>query len=302
LIPDPYRLGIGMQILAKRQTILFWGGILGVALFLNGCGLMMKAATRRMADNLTLAIADNDDPATVAAGAPAYLLMMDALIAGDPKNPDLLGKAAVLYTGYAGAFVEDPHRAKIMTQKAFSYGLEAVCGLHQSACGLKEMPFKAFEAVVQGMEKRDLGEWYSLGTAWAGWLQAHSDEVAALADISKVAAIMERILALDESYEEGGAHMYMGVVDTLLPAAMGGNPEAGRNHFERAMALAGKKNFMIPLLFAERYARLVFDRPLHDQLLEGVLKADPHVPGYTLVNIRAQARAKKLIETADDYF
>ena len=35
--------------------------------------------------------------------------------------------------------------------------------------------------------------------------------------------------------------------------------------------------------FARTYARLVYDRELHDRLLEDVLAADPDVPGLTLV-------------------
>ncbi len=50
------------------------------------------------------------------------------------------------------------------------------------------------------------------------------------------------------------------------------------------------------------YARLVFDRPLFERLLKEVLAADPHVPGITLMNVVAQQRATKLLESADDYF
>ncbi|MDH3450588.1 MAG: TRAP transporter TatT component family protein, partial [Gammaproteobacteria bacterium] len=53
---------------------------------LSGCASIVSSATSKMADNITLAILNQDDPATVRDGAPAYLLMIDGLIEGDPEN------------------------------------------------------------------------------------------------------------------------------------------------------------------------------------------------------------------------
>jgi hypothetical protein len=59
---------------------------------------------------------------------------------------------------------------------------------------------------------------------------------------------------------------------------------------------------MAKVVYARHYARLVFDRKLHDKLISEVLAADPDVPGYTLVNTIAQQQAKQLAASADDYF
>jgi len=40
----------------------------------------------------------------------------------------------------------------------------------------------------------------------------------------------------------------------------------------------------------------------HDRLLNEVLSADPIAPGFTLMNVLAQERAKKLLESGKDYF
>jgi hypothetical protein len=56
------------------------------------------------------------------------------------------------------------------------------------------------------------------------------------------------------------------------------------------------------VLYAERYARLVFDRELHDRLLKEVLAADAKVPGYTLSNLIAKEQAQKLLASGKDYF
>ena len=46
----------------------------------------------------------------------------------------------------------------------------------------------------------------------------------------------------------------------------------------------------------------LYERELHDRLLNEVLAADPTVPGATLTNVLAQEQAADLLATADDYF
>ena len=100
----------------------------------------------------------------------------------------------------------------------------------------------------------------------------------------------------------GMAQVYLGVLNSLRPEAVGGRPEQGRAHFERAIALSDGRNLYAKTLFAEYYARLVFDQEMHDRLLVEVLAADPHAAGYTLTNVLAQDRARALQESGKDYF
>ena len=143
---------------------------------------------------------------------------------------------------------------------------------------------------------------YALGTVWAGWLQANSDDFTAVAELSRPKAIMQKIAELDPSYDNGSVFLYLGVFETLLPAAMGGRPEMGRGYFERALALSEERNLMAKVMFAEQYGRLVFDRDLHDRLLSEVVAANAIAPGMTLMNTVAQEQAQLLLESADDYF
>jgi hypothetical protein len=113
---------------------------------------------------------------------------------------------------------------------------------------------------------------------------------------------MQKVVELNEAYENGAAHMYLGVIATLLPPAMGGRPEIGRDHFERAIALSQGKNLMAKVVYARHYSRLVFDRELHDKLVNEVLNANPEEPGFTLINTIAQQQAKQLAASADEYF
>jgi hypothetical protein len=113
---------------------------------------------------------------------------------------------------------------------------------------------------------------------------------------------MHRILEIDPSYQDGIAHVYLGVLNCLMPEALGGKPQTGKMHFETAIELSDGKNLMIKVLFAQFYARLVFDQQLHNSILDDVINAEVNVPGYTLSNVIAQKRAETLIDSSADYF
>lgn len=285
-------------------SVLMSLATLAAMLFLNGCSAAVSSASVELADNLSKAVANNDDPATVEAGAPAYLLLVDSLIEKDPDNDDLLGVAASLYGEYAGVFVKDANRSRRLTDKSLGYAFRAACAYDSDICGLREADFKTFEERITEMDddEDDVPVLYTLGAAWAGWIQAHREDMDAVAEISRVETIMKRTVELDEAYKHGEAHMYLGVISTFLPPALGGKPETGKIHFERAIRLAQGKNLMAKVLYAKHYARLLFERGLHDRLLSEVIGADPNVKGYVLVNTLAQQQARELLKSADDYF
>lgn len=271
-------------------------------LILSGCSSLIGSVTQGFADNLSAAILDNPDPAMVRDGAPSYLILIDSLVAGSPDNAYLLNASASLHSAYAGAFVEDPARAKLMSSKAKQLALRATCIQGKDSCELDQRPYRQFAAWVEEQGEKQVPMMYSLGTTWAGWIQANADDLAALAELGKVKLLMERVAELAPSYENGNVYLYLGVFETLLPPAMGGRPEIGRGHFETAIELSSEQNLLAKVFFAEQYARLVFDRELHDRLLNEVLEAPAEAPGLTLTNSVAKEQAKSLLQSADEYF
>jgi hypothetical protein len=158
----------------------------------------------------------------------------------------------------------------------------------------------AFAKVVAADRNTEL--MYILAGAWAGYLQANSEDWGAIVDLPKIQALLERVVALDPTHDNGQAWVYLGVINSLRPEAIGGKPAEGRRDFKKSIELSGGRNLYAKTLFAEFYARLVFDQELHDKLLNEVLAADPVAPGFTLMNVLAQERAKKLLESGKDYF
>jgi len=276
--------------------------LIPVLVGLVGCAALTRSATSGFANDLYRAIVNQDDVQTVRDGAPAYLLAVDGLIEGDSRDTDLLLTGAGLYGAYASAFVEDPARGRRMRNRALSYARRALCLDLPRVCERTSGPFDAFAESLQSVRSRDAGTLYGFGAAWAGWVQVNADDWGAIAEIPKVEALMERVVTLDDAHDGGGAHLYLGVLYTQRPASLGGQPQRGREHFERAVDLSEGRNLMAKVYYARQYARLVFDRPLHDRLLLEVVEADPAAPGLTFSNTLAQKQARELLAGADEYF
>jgi hypothetical protein len=266
------------------------------------CAGCAGSLTRELASGLNTAVLASNDPESVRAAVPAYLYLVEALLARDADNAGLLDSAAQLYGAYAAAFVTEPARQQALSQRALDHALHAACVRDAGACRVRQMDAGTFAAWLAARDADDLGPLYGLGVAWAGWLQARADDFGAIAELPRVRAIMEWAAGIDETFDRGSVHLYLGVFDALLPAALGGQPERAREHFERALALSGGGNQMARVVYARQYARAVYDRPLHDRLLGEVLAADPVDGDRTLSNMLARAQAEELLRTADDYF
>ena len=266
------------------------------------CASVVATAGGGLAGNLNTAIMNQDDPALVRDGAPAYLLMLDSFVEGAPENVTVLIAAAELYSAYGVVFVDDPIRSRKLTARGRAYGQRALCAAKKSACGIWELNYDDFIAKLQNMDKKDAQALYTFGLSWIAYIQAHSDDWSALAKLPLAQATLKRVQVIAPSYEQANIEHFLAVLDTIRPPALGGDFEAGLAHYERAMSLSGGYDLSIMVDFAKYYARTLYDRDLHDQLLMEVLEADPVQRGYTLFNTLAQAEAEDLLESADDYF
>ena len=269
---------------------------------LCGCGTLVNSATSRLAGDLSTAVLNQGDVQTARDGLPAFLLLIDGLIESQPESSQLLLAGARLYGAYASAFAVDQARAQRLSERARGYGLRALCVEARALCERVAEPYEVFAVELAQTRRGDVDALYGFGAAWAVWVQARSDDWSAVAELPKIQALMERVVALDEAHDRGTAHAYLGVLASQRPATLGGQPELGRQHFERAVVLSEGRNLMIKVLYARSYARLVFDRPLHDRLLGEVLAADPETPGLVLTNTLARQEASELLAGADDYF
>lgn len=277
-------------------------GLLLVIALSSGCASVLSSVTTGFASDLSSSILNSQDIETVRDGAPAYLLLIDGLVGEDTRNAELLSQAAQLNSAYAGAFVTDSARRKLLSAKALTLAERSTCLGLRDGCDLRSRDYTAYEAWVAKLRAKDVPLAFGLAGTWAGWLQAHADELGAVAELGRLKLLVQRVVELDPAYDNASPHLYMGVLETLLPPTVGGKPELARGHFEAVLDATDGRHLMAKVLFAEQYGRGTFNRELHDELLTEVLAADPVQPGLTLMNTLAQEQAAELLESADDYF
>lgn len=254
------------------------------------------------ANTLSSAILNQEDPVLVERGLPAYLLLLDGFIEESPENEDLLAAGAQLYALYGSRFEPEPERQAAITARAREYGRQAMCHAHAPACDWQGLGYDAFVAELDDVRDRDVDYLYSYAVGWLSHLDATSEDWSAVAELPWVDAAMTRALELDETYEQGAIHAYLGILNVLRPPALGGQPEEAKEHFERAIELSNGRDLSVKVEYARRYARLMFDQELHDRLLEQVLEAPADAPGYTLFNVLAKREAEQLLATSEEYF
>jgi tetratricopeptide (TPR) repeat protein len=253
------------------------------------------------AGTLSSAILDEDDPVVVQSGVPAYLLLVDGLIARSPDGVGALAAGAQLYALYGSRFAEG-ERAVVLTAKARRYGDHAICVAYRRACDWRGLSYEDLVKDLQEVPKKDIDALFAYAVGWLSNLDATSEDWTAVAELPRVEAVLERALAIDETYQQGAIHGYLGIIDSLRPPALGGKPEEARMHFERAIELSANQDLSIKVEYARRYARLIFDQELHDRLLNEVLAAPAHSPGHTLFNVLAKQEAQGLLASSKEYF
>ena len=114
--------------------------------------------------------------------------------------------------------------------------------------------------------------------------------------------IMQRVLALDETYFHAAPHRYFGAFYAKAPAFAGGDMNKSKEHFDKALAL-DDSYFGTKVLYAEYYGVKAEEQELFDKLLNEVINGDPNLlSGLNVEQALEQKKAKVLLAKADDLF
>lgn len=276
--------------------------VAALSLLSSGCTIIVSNAASNFSANLSKAVLNQDDPELVRAGVPTLLLTIDSMIEGNPDSPQLLAAGATLYATYGAVFAENEVRGSKLTTRARRYALHAMCETYEPACRWPDSTYDEFVASLDGIGRKQADMLFTYGFASLAFLRAHSSDWDSLAELPQIEALFDHYLNISGDEVNSSVYTYMGIMLTLRPPALGGEPDRARAYFEKAIAVSGGNDLNAKVEFARGYAKLLYERELHDQLLTEVLAADPYQNGYVLSNVLAQEAAAILLAEADDYF
>jgi len=254
--------------------------------------------------------------------APAFLLQFEGLLRVVPDDEEVLFSASKAWSSYAFGFIEDEMlaaedradsesadrlraRARQMYLRGRELGLRLLerraPGL-RAALGADPDRLKAFLG-RELTSPADAPALFWTGYAWGGAIDISRDDPSLLVDLPLARVLVERSAELDEAYYQAGAHTFLGYEAAARSAALGGEPESGRRHFERALALTRRSALMVQMNYARSFAIQTQRRELFVSLLKEVISA----PGdgneaARLSNEVARRRAQRLLGHVDELF
>lgn len=232
------------------------------------------------------------------------LKLIEAMIKSDPENERFLLFAAQGYNSYALAFCEDDsvERARVFYLRAKEYGMRILVK-NEKFKEAMDGDITAFRAAVKTFSRDDVPAIFWTAFSWGSYVNITRTDVAGLADLSKVQALIEFVAEKNPSFYHGGAYLFLGVIEGTTPRSLGGNPDKAKEYFEKALTINGGKFLMTQLYYARAYAVSTQDQPLFESLLKQVEDASiDAVPEIRLANVIAKQKARILLAQESELF
>lgn len=277
-----------------------------LALWLHGCSInqiTVRAAMPMVEGGITALYREADLQLAEAAFAP-NIELMEGMLVNDPDNQDLRQYAAQAYYGYGFGFVEDQDkpRAARMYRRGMAHGIHAL-----RLAGMSEIQLNGtlddFSAGVKEMDVKQVPLLFWTASNWAKWIDMNRHDVAALGELPRAVALMERVLELDQDYFLASPHLFMGVYYGGRSPMLGGDFMLSQQHFDKARASNQNKMLIVDVMQAQYLERQRYDQAAFHSLLTSVLAApDDIFPEQMLANAIAKAKAKYLLEQEDQWF
>jgi predicted anti-sigma-YlaC factor YlaD len=292
-------------------------GVALLAILLSSCSIR-SIAVNKLGDALaggSSSFASDDDPELVGEAIPFGLKTMEGLLLESPRHKGLLLAVTRGFTEYAYGYVQleadyveakDLARATELRERARKLYLRArdygVRGLEVDLPGLRAALARDPAAGLAKTRKDDAELLYWTAVAWAGAMSLKINDSEVTADQSIVDAMARRALALDEGYDLGAIHDFF-ISWEAGRSSIGGSVEKAREHFERALALAGGKRAWPYVGCAESISVKNQNKAEFTEMLEKALAIDAIQPSdQRLSNLLAQKRARWLLGRVDELF
>jgi hypothetical protein len=259
----------------------------------------------------------DDDPVLISEALPFSLKLLDSLLAAQPDHRGMLLAAARGYLLYSYAFVSIPAeesrftdiertralraRARNLCLRAHEYARRALALDYPALAAELAADPAAAVATIEDGRPHDVATLYWTAATLGLAISASRNEPALLARLPEVEALLDRALALDESWEQGALHEF-----AISLAGAGTGPvdeQAAETHYRRALELAAGTRAGPYLAYAEVVAIPRQDRERFTGLMEQALAVDVNrEPDQRLLNVIGQQHAQWYLENIDEFF
>ncbi len=259
----------------------------------------LAGRVRAKREEAAAAWAGREDPARVKVAIAAW----EAAAALDPLDGTSRADLSRAHYFFAEAFLrEEGKRDELVAllEKGTAWGEQALA-VQAPEFARRLASGERFEAAVTSVEGNAIAALYWYGVNLGRWARARGI-AELLGNKDRVKSVMDRVLALDETFFHAAPHRYFGAYYSLLPSIAGRDTAKSKEHFEKALqlapAFAGTK-----VLYADTYCVKMQDRALYERLLGEVVAASPDaLPDVGPETRVEQQKARKLLAEVAELF
>ena len=287
----------------------------------GGCGTLEKvaldSATSLLAgDDAVGTFLADDDPELVADALPFTIKALEALLAANPEDPALNLTTGRLCIQYAHAFLNE--QADYVEDEDFAAAehLRARArGLYRRGRGYVGQGLAAkrpdvpgdlatdFQAMLPAYREDDVPYLFWIGASWAAAIAAQVDNMALVADLPAVEAVMARVLELDPGFDEGAVYEFYVTWEGSRQGMMGGSAERAAEYFEKTLESGGNARVSPYLALAETVMVARQDLDGFRELLSQARAVDLDArPDLRLMNTLGMRRAAWLEQRIPELF
>lgn len=302
-------------------------GLICVLLMIGWCGcstrMLVIDEITDIIDTGVTAFEQDDDLQMLEEAFPANIKLLEALLANDPDNEQLLTLLSRLYGSYAFVFFEDRIEATLLTgtspggnrndsqtlehaavryyAKGIEYALRALEVRHPG-CREKMANVSAAGGFIESLDSADVPPLFWYGFNLSAYVNHNRDSVKAIARAHLIEKAMKRVLALEPGYYYGNAHLVLMTFYASRSPMMGGNMDLAAQHYQRLKELHGNRFLLADLFYARYYLYQKQDRRQFMRVLINITEYGGDDKHYRLFNKVAEVRAQTYLKAVDQLF
>ena len=254
----------------------------------------------------------DDDPDLIRAALPFGLKMFESLLEVSPAHRGLLLAAAKGFTAYAYLIQDQAdrqdendmraaERQRQRSRRLYLRGRDyALRGLETNHPGFNAALKSDRAVALSAATLDDVPFLYWAGAAWAGAVAVAKNDPDLLVNLPTAGALVARVLALDEGYDEGAAHEFFISFEAGRP---GGSADKARSHYRQALEFSRGERASVHLALAESVALRQQNLAEFRKLTQAALAVKiEKFPQARLTNTLAEQRARWLQSRIDELF
>jgi len=269
---------------------------------ISGCaGIALQSAKPILIDQQT-ALVSESDMSIAKTALESNIKLVEGLTLSFPGDTDLKLWLCEALCGYSLGFVEDYNRKE--ASKLYLRARDYAIGAAKIKAGFDPSYTDDLDKLKKWIDSRKrnhVRELFWLGQSWGSWVAINLDNSQALADLTKVKWIMEKVIELDEKFYYAGAHIFMGAVNGSLAPMLGGNPDKSKQHFEKSFNITENKFMLAKYYYAKTYCVTYRDKSEFDKTVSQIEKFDIETsPSLRLFNAISKNKVSIIKEKAEE--